>query len=73
VTDVTRKTTVVFEVTVTAGGKVGKVQVLQGSRNTGLLERTIVSIRSWRFERLPASRKGVSERCRVTVTYRPPT
>jgi TonB family protein len=69
---VTRKTTIVVEATVSASGRVTKLSVLQGTRIAGLLDRTLKAIRSWRFESLPVSRKGAAERCRITLTFRPP-
>jgi TonB family protein len=69
---VTRKTTIAVEATVSASGRVTKLSVLQATRNAGLLDRTLTAVRSWRFESLPASRKGAAERCRITLTFRPP-
>jgi TonB family protein len=68
---VTKKTRIVVEATVSASGKVTKLSVLQGTRITGLLDRTLKVVRTWRFESLPASRKGAAERCRITLTFHP--
>lgn len=71
VTGLKKKTTLAFEALVTASGRVVRVYVPQGSRTPVLLNRAVAAARAWQFERLPRNRNGVSERCRIILTFRP--